>query len=340
MLYRRFTSRKSIGRFVYRTGIRKASSLVGKSGRVYKHDQVLQKRWGQKPSVLKAFSGDESFVLKRVRKHFYELSQTLAAEFAGSRRLRMHIDCSEREDILVYPYYRETLLDIIQSDPDFPITERKKILQRVGEAIQELHARDWIHIDVKPDNILVNWTSDSSGQKTVSDVALGDFDLVFKSEGGKTRETPYAVGNAMWRSPEGQTGRGVTKASDIFSFGLVCIYTLGGGEFLLLNDYKELAERGVSAEQEILTRHFTYFGPVTEGLYKQVDDKNWCEAMKSSSERADWLAKDDPELRFSWWSQELGSAAKDMICGMTDLDPAARLPIDHVLSHSWWQDVD
>jgi hypothetical protein len=25
----------------------------------------------------------------------------------------------------------------------------------------------------------------------------------------------------MWRSPEGQTGRGVTKASDIFSFGLV-----------------------------------------------------------------------------------------------------------------------
>ncbi|KAH6696118.1 hypothetical protein EV126DRAFT_68428 [Verticillium dahliae] len=25
----------------------------------------------------------------------------------------------------------------------------------------------------------------------------------------------------MWRSTEGQTGRGVTKASDIFSFGLV-----------------------------------------------------------------------------------------------------------------------
>jgi serine/threonine protein kinase len=74
---------------------------------------------------------------------------------------------------------------------------------------------------VKPDNILVNWTSDDSGKKTVTDVALGDFDIAFKSEGGKARETPHAIGNAMWRSPEGQTGRGVTKASDIFSFGLV-----------------------------------------------------------------------------------------------------------------------
>lgn len=75
--------------------------------------------------------------------------------------------------------------------------------------------------DVKPDNILVNWTSDSGGRKTASGVALGDFDIAFKSGGGKARETPYAIGNAMWRSPEGQTGRGVTKSSDIFSFGLV-----------------------------------------------------------------------------------------------------------------------
>jgi len=60
-------------------------------------------------------------------------------------------------------------------------------------------------------------------KKTVTDVALGDFDIAFKSEseGDKARETPHAIGNAMWRSSEGQTGRGVTRASDIFSFGLV-----------------------------------------------------------------------------------------------------------------------
>lgn len=74
---------------------------------------------------------------------------------------------------------------------------------------------------MKPDNILVNWTCREEGSKVVTDVALGDFDIAFKLEGGKPRQTPCATGNTVWRSPEGQTGRGVTKAADIFSFGLV-----------------------------------------------------------------------------------------------------------------------
>jgi serine/threonine protein kinase len=74
---------------------------------------------------------------------------------------------------------------------------------------------------VKPDNILVNWTCDEEGNKTVTDATLGDFDISFKLEHGKALQTPFAIGNAMWRSPEGQTGRGVTKASDVYSFGLV-----------------------------------------------------------------------------------------------------------------------
>lgn len=97
----------------------------------------------------------------------------------------------------------------------------------------------------------------------------------------------------MWRSPEGQTGSGITKASDIFSYGLVvsglcstlkvyaklclqCIYAFGGGELLLLEDKEvvaELAELGIAPHEDILTRHFTYFGPVNEGLLKQVDSR-------------------------------------------------------------------
>lgn len=46
----------------------------------------------------------------------------------------MHIDCNQEEGILVYPYFRSTLLALIQEDPDFPPAERKKFLRRVGEA--------------------------------------------------------------------------------------------------------------------------------------------------------------------------------------------------------------
>ena len=56
----------------------------------------------------------------------------------------MHIDCNEEDCILIYPYFRTTLLALIQEDPDFPPAERKKILRRIGEGIQELHNKNWI----------------------------------------------------------------------------------------------------------------------------------------------------------------------------------------------------
>jgi tRNA A-37 threonylcarbamoyl transferase component Bud32 len=62
----------------------------------------------------------------------------------------MHIDCNQEEGILVYPYFDDTLLTLIQEDSEFPVAERKKILRRTGEAIQELHGKDWIHIGTLP----------------------------------------------------------------------------------------------------------------------------------------------------------------------------------------------
>ncbi|RDL33087.1 uncharacterized protein BP5553_08526 [Venustampulla echinocandica] len=83
---------------------------------------------------------------------------------------------------------------------------------------------------------MIDWTCDDQGNQVVTDVALGDFDIAFKMQDHKPLRTHYAIGNVMWRSPEGQTGRGVTKASDVYSFGLVCLYALGGGELLLLDN--------------------------------------------------------------------------------------------------------
>ncbi|KAJ8118811.1 hypothetical protein OPT61_g297 [Boeremia exigua] len=69
--------------------------------------------------------------------------------------------------------------------------------------------------DAQRTRVRVFWRTptyiDEEGNETVTDVVLGDFDIAFKLEDGKPRQTPYAVGNVMWRSTEGQTGIGVTK---------------------------------------------------------------------------------------------------------------------------------
>ncbi len=77
---------------------------------------------------------------------FFDLAERIATDFAGSRRLRLHVDSNQEEGILIYPYFKETLLALIQNNPDLSDVERKKIIRCVGEALQEFHSRDWIHI--------------------------------------------------------------------------------------------------------------------------------------------------------------------------------------------------
>lgn len=60
----------------------------------------------------------------------------------------MHVDSNQEESILIYPYFNDTLITLINGDPDLSVAGRKNILYRVGEAIQELHGKNWIHTGV------------------------------------------------------------------------------------------------------------------------------------------------------------------------------------------------
>ena len=105
-----------------------------------------------------------------------------------------------------------------------------------------------------------------------------------------------------------------------------------------MNNYSDLLKLGVSPEQEILNRHFCYFGPVPEGLFKVVNDEQWCKALRGLSTMAEEQVKEHPEKRFRQWGKDLGPESLDMIGGMTNLDPMARITIDQVLAHRFWQE--
>lgn len=184
--------------------------------------------------------GNEFSANKRVSQSFYDLSQHIAHELAGSRNSRLHVDANQDERILVYPFFRDAFLALTKDHRTFLRGEESevKVLRVVTEAIQEHHAKKRIHngeqhwsfrrvlflwlnasycSDVKPDNIMVNWACDENGNKTVTKAALGDFDIPLNLQGGKAVYGPHVLGNAMWCGLEGQTGRGATKASDIYS---------------------------------------------------------------------------------------------------------------------------
>nr|POE98624.1 serine/threonine-protein kinase [Quercus suber] len=259
-------------------------------------------------------SGGECFVLKRVTNETYDLSLRLAAEISCSRRLRVHIDCNQEEKTLIYPYFNTTLLALIRDEPEFPPDERKRIVRHVGDAIAELHSKSWVHNDIKPDNILVTWETDKEGQKIVTDAVLGDFDIAFYSE-------PNTVCNfallLVMHYGEAQKLKPVEV-----------LYTFGAAGYLLLNNYKDLVAQGFTAEQELITRHFCYFGPMSQNLVKHVDSDDWRTVFEGISEIAEQAIKEDPSLRFTNWGEGLGPEAQDTITCMTKLDPRARFSID------------
>ena len=66
---------------------------------------------------------------------------------------------------------------------------------------------------------MLNWSSDKKSGFKIERVVLCDLDCALKLKGEKLLN--YRMGNVMWRSPEGQMGKGVGKPSEVFSFGLV-----------------------------------------------------------------------------------------------------------------------
>ncbi|KAI0451374.1 kinase-like domain-containing protein [Xylaria acuta] len=281
---------------------RLASTIISQSGREY------DRRLG----IFKAEPGNESFVYQRVARLFYYLSLHLADDSAGSCRLRVHVDHSREESILHEP-------DLLRSRTrQDPVTCR-------GEAIWGLHEKDWIHID----NILVSWTCDQTGNKTVTDAALGDFDIDFRLEDGLLLRTRHVIGDIIsWgEAQKGQTGaRRVEGISDIYSFGPVvtnvrlmrCVYALGGGDFLILDDYPELVKRGIRPEQVVLCRHFAYLGLLPDTLLGRVDCEVWTKAPKATSDQARRKVEHRPKLEF-----------EHVVGG----DPRLRLMIEQVLRH-------
>jgi hypothetical protein len=60
---------------------------------------------------------------------------------------------------------------------------------------------------------------DEKDQFRLEKVVLGDMDSALKLKGDKLLN--HRMGNVMWRSPEGQLGKGLGKPSEVFSFALV-----------------------------------------------------------------------------------------------------------------------
>ena len=98
--------------------------------------------------------------------------------------------------------------------PRMPLAEISSIGRQIASGLAFLHAKDFVHRDIKPDNIMLTAT----GIIKIGDLGLS---TIVRSIGTVTTGAMTMCGTPLYAAPEIATGRTYGWPVDIYSFGLV-----------------------------------------------------------------------------------------------------------------------
>lgn len=117
----------------------------------------------------------------------------------------------------------------------------QRIVTELGLALDHVHARGWVHRDVKPENVLAA----PDGQVKLIDLAIAAraSGMLGRLLGGKTPPQ----GSPSYMSPEQIRGQALDARSDIYSFGCVLFELLAGRPPYTSSETNELLNKHVSA---------------------------------------------------------------------------------------------
>jgi serine/threonine-protein kinase len=135
------------------------------------------------------------------------------------------IDSGESDGVL---YYVSTyvaggsLRDRLTRDGRLPVAESLRIAAEIGAALDYAHRNDFVHRDVKPENILF-----ADGLAVLADFGIAT--ACCATRDAPLTQTGFAVGTPAYMSPEQASGESsVGTRSDIYSFACVVYEMLAG----------------------------------------------------------------------------------------------------------------
>ncbi|KAI0104169.1 kinase-like protein [Nemania sp. FL0031] len=303
--------------------------MTGQSGRSYVVEEVFQQSEIPPRYVYLAKAGSEKFILKKVSNFFYARHEDLFRPLRGCPNLRIACDTIAGQSTLVYRYLSDHLLSLAQTD--LPVHVTKRVLKDTLRGLAVLHDHDIVHTDIKPNNILID--RKRTDTTVVEQVQLADLEDCAHVP-PDCNIVGKQAGNWMWRSPEAHASGPVNKPSDMFSFGVVCIYAVYKRILFYVSE-EELGD-GEEILAHVLERQISYFAD-EEGLnalYKHLGNENpWVQVFDIL--RGGFNA-DNPRRPVSLW-KDVDPELKDLVGGLTNFDPAKRMTAQEALEHPWFK---
>ena len=133
------------------------------------------------------------------------------------------LDAGEEDGVLFMAMdYIEgrTLKEMIESQGAIPLDKTNRILGGLAGALDLAHGQGLIHRDIKSSNVMIR---NSDGEPV-----LMDFGIAKAAGGSRLTQTGLQIGTPEYMSPEQADGQSATRASDIYSLGIVAYEMLAG----------------------------------------------------------------------------------------------------------------
>jgi non-specific serine/threonine protein kinase len=163
------------------------------------------------------------------------------------------------------------LAELLERDEMLPPTRALAILEQVGGALDAAHARDLVHRDVKPANVLI----EGDGER----VYLTDFGIAKQARSKGLTRTGFFVGTLDYAAPEQIQGLSVGPPADVYAFACLAFECLTG-------------RKPFDRETDVAVMHAHLLDPppsaaaVRPELPAEVDDVFAHALAKSEDERA------------------------------------------------------
>ncbi|KAL4984446.1 kinase-like domain-containing protein [Aspergillus falconensis] len=205
-------------------------------------------------------------------------------------------------------------------------SEVKFIAKKVLEALAVLHDEGFVHTDIKPSNVLVNYGQRNS---RFTDVQLADFgSTVHVDSVHAQRGDP--IGTPIFRSPEAHLQMRWGTETDIWSFGAMLISLLYGAGFHIFKP--DVPPDHDEYDVKILLKHHRCFGPFPES-YEQIADQQRLAVLT-------WVMQNSPPDTLRPFhlttTKEIHQDDRNFVLRIMRLDPRDRPSARQLLEDQWF----
>lgn len=207
-----------------------------------------------KEEVALKYQPKSSFQTTKTNLHKEHLILDNLKNISGVPSKKLFLE-HKSHDLLVLPIYKETLKDLYDRLGHFSLKTVLVLAIELIDILEKIHEQNIIHLDLKPENIMIGSLEKSGKQLCIIDYGLAKIYYDPKSKMHiPFGQTNLFTGSYTYASLNSHLGYELSRRDDFESLGYVLIYFLKGSlpwQFMTHENGGERIEKGKQLKKEI-----------------------------------------------------------------------------------------